>query len=85
MSSSLEKKSDNDSGSIEKGVHEIDLPVLANQHALDVSLTLPGMAGVHDDNEIDPAESARVKRKLDLHLLPLLFLLYTRMFSPYFY
>ena len=74
------KKSDPDTSSIEKGSHEHDDTVaLANQKELDISLALPGVAGVHNDNEIDPVVSLRVKRKLDRHLLPLLSLLYTRM------
>jgi hypothetical protein len=39
---------------------------------LDVSLALPGMLGEHDEDEVDPVESKRVKRKLDLRILPLL-------------
>jgi MFS family permease len=46
----------------------------------DVSLKLPGMLGVHDDDEVDPAESKRVKRKLDWHILPLLCGIYTLQF-----
>jgi hypothetical protein len=38
----------------------------------DVSLRLPGMLGVHEDNDLDPAESKRVKRKLDWRIIPLL-------------
>jgi hypothetical protein len=40
---------------------------------LDISLALPGMLGEHDD-ELDPVEARRVKRKLDLRILPLLML-----------
>ncbi|CAG8616840.1 11937_t:CDS:1, partial [Acaulospora colombiana] len=41
---------------------------------LDVSLALPGMLGEHDDEELDPVEARRVKRKLDRRILPLLML-----------
>jgi hypothetical protein len=41
---------------------------------LDISLALPGMLGEHDDDELDPVEARRVKRKLDWRILPLLFL-----------
>jgi hypothetical protein len=41
---------------------------------LDISLALPGMLGEHDDEELDPAEARRVKRKLDRRILPLLML-----------
>jgi hypothetical protein len=79
------KKSDRDTSSIEKGAHELEhnaTVALADQKTLDISLALPGMAGVHDDNELDPADSLRVKRKLDRRILPLLFLLYTRTSHP---
>jgi MFS family permease len=46
----------------------------------DVSLKLPGMLGMHDEAEIDPVESKRVKRKLDWHILPLLCAIYTLQF-----
>lgn len=75
------KKSDQDTSSIEKGAHELEhnaTIALANQKDLDISLTLPGMAGVHDDDDLDPEVSRRVKRKLDRRILPLLCLLYTR-------
>lgn len=75
------KKSDQDTSSIEKGAHELEhnaTVTLANQKDLDISLALPGMAGVHDDDDLDPAVSRRVKRKLDRRILPLLCLLYTR-------
>ena len=79
MSSS--KASDPDTGSIEKRTHQLeqnDTVALPNQMGFDISLALPGVAGVHDDSELDPADSFRVKRKLDRRILPLLFLLYTR-------
>ena len=79
MSSS--KKSDPDTSSIEKGPHELEhsnVVLIPNQRTLDVSLGLPGVTGVHDDSELDPADSRRVKRKLDRRILPLLFSLYTR-------
>jgi hypothetical protein len=41
---------------------------------LDISLALPGMLGVHEEDELDPVEAARVKRKLDRRILPLLML-----------
>jgi hypothetical protein len=41
---------------------------------LDISLALPGMLGEHGDDELDPAEARRVKRKLDRRILPLLML-----------
>ena len=75
------KKSDPDTSSIEKGARELehdDIVLLADQKALDISLALPGVVGVHDDSELDPADSLRVKRKLDRRILPLLFSLYTR-------
>ena len=72
------KKSDPDTSSIEKG-EQNDIITLAKQRALDISLALPGVAGVHNDNEIDPVDSLRVKRKLDRHILPILCLLYTCM------
>ena len=72
------KKSDPDTSSIEKG-EQNDIVTLANQRALDISLALPGVAGVHSDNEIDPVDSLRVKRKLDRYILPILCLLYTCM------
>lgn len=45
---------------------------------LDVSLVLPGMLGEHDEEELDPVEATRVKRKVDRRILPLLMLVYTR-------
>jgi hypothetical protein len=39
---------------------------------LDISLTLPGMLGVHEEDELDPIEARSVKRKLDGRVLPLL-------------
>lgn len=47
---------------------------------LDVSLALPGMTGVHEEDELDPAESRAVKRKLDWRIMPLLCLIYTVQF-----
>lgn len=35
------------------------------------------VAGMHADDAVDPEAAARVRRKIDWHLLPLLFLLYT--------
>ena len=66
--------------SIEKDSGELEgqknpIVVSADPQTLDISLAL---TGIHDDIELDPADSLRVKRKLDRHLLPLLFLLYTR-------
>jgi len=49
--------------------------VLKDGHTIqefDVSLRLPGMLGVHE-HDVDPIESRQVKRKLDWHILPLLF------------
>ena len=83
---SFEERKSPDTSPFEKGAHELegnDLITLANQNALDISLALPGMAGVHDDSELDPADSLRVKRRLDRRILPLLFLLYTRMSGPW--
>ena len=74
-----DKKSDS---SIEKGAQELDTVALADQRTLDISLALPGVAGVHEDDDLDPAESSRVRNKLDRRILPLLFLLYTRMSPP---
>ena len=76
-----DKKSDPDTSSVEKGAHELDHNAtvsLANQRTLDISLALPGVAGVHDDDELDPMDSLRVRRKLDRRIIPLLMLLYTR-------
>jgi hypothetical protein len=39
---------------------------------LDISLELPGMLGVHEEDELDPVEAKRVKRKLDVRIIPLL-------------
>jgi hypothetical protein len=39
---------------------------------LDISLELPGMLGVHKEDELDPVEAKRVKRKLDVRIIPLL-------------
>lgn len=68
-SSSHDEKQDPEAGAI-------DVPVLvagdAKGSALDIALTLPGMTGVHKDDELDPAESRRVKRKLDMRIVPLL-------------
>ena len=75
------KKSDPDTSSIEKGAQELehnDILVVSNQNALDVSLAIKGVVGVHDDSELDPVDSLRVKNKLDRRILPLLFSLYTR-------
>jgi hypothetical protein len=57
---------------------EPGVPILGKDGAqadkqLDISLVLPGMLGEHGDDELDPAESRRVKRKLDWRILPLLF------------
>ncbi|PVF93086.1 MFS general substrate transporter [Serendipita vermifera] len=35
------------------------------------------MLGVHKDNEVDPVEGRRVKRKLDIRIVPLLMIVYT--------
>jgi MFS family permease len=56
--------------------------VLKNGHTIqefDVSLRLPGMVGLHED-DVDPVESRKVKRKLDWHILPLLFSIYLLQF-----
>ena len=74
----IRSSSDKGTDSIEKDSGELEqnaIFVSANHKTLDISLAL---AGIHDDSELDPADSLRVKRKLDRHLLPLLFLLYTR-------
>lgn len=43
---------------------------------VDVAVAL--VSGAHaDDGPLDPAEARRIRNKLDWHLLPLLFLLYT--------
>ncbi|PVF97422.1 MFS general substrate transporter [Serendipita vermifera] len=44
---------------------------------LDISLALPGMLGIHEEDKVDPIEAGRVKRKLDRRILPLLMLVYT--------
>ncbi|PVF93085.1 MFS general substrate transporter [Serendipita vermifera] len=44
---------------------------------LDISLALPGMLGVHEEDELDPVEARRVKRKLDGRIIPLLMAIYT--------
>ena len=43
-------------------------------NTLDVALTLAGDAG---DAPVPPQLSHRIRRKIDLHILPLLFLIYT--------
>jgi hypothetical protein len=58
----------------------ITLPSKTSDHSLiaevhDVDVTVALVAG--DDGErISPENSRRIRRKLDLHLLPVLFLLY---------
>ena len=49
--------------------------VTADLRALDVGLAL--VAGHAEDPELSPQESKRLRRKIDRHLLPLLFLIYT--------
>jgi len=45
----------------------------ASGQALDVSLVLPGITGVHNEDELHTEEARAVKRKLDWRILPLLF------------
>jgi hypothetical protein len=45
---------------------------IQTDNQLDISLTLPGMLGVHEEDELDPIEARTVKRKLDGRVLPLL-------------
>ncbi|KAG8855945.1 hypothetical protein FRB91_001465 [Serendipita sp. 411] len=47
---------------------------------LDISLALPGMTGVHEEDDLDPYESKRVKRKIDWRVMPLLCAIYTLQF-----
>ena len=49
--------------------------IAADLKALDVGLTL--VAGHGEDPDVSPQESKRIRRKIDRHLLPLLFLVYT--------
>lgn len=43
-----------------------------------VDVAVEMLSGAHaNDAPLDPAEASRIRRKLDWHLLPLLFLLYT--------
>jgi hypothetical protein len=77
----MEKRDSSSSPTNEKEhISDIEhaVPVLGKDGAhadkqLDISLALPGMLGVHEDDELDPAESRRVKKKLDWRILPLLF------------
>jgi hypothetical protein len=72
-------KDDKSSSHDEKHGHEdLETPALPTilkdgdaRAALDVSLALPGMTGVHE--ELDTDEARAVKRKLDWRILPLLF------------
>ncbi|PVF93087.1 MFS general substrate transporter [Serendipita vermifera] len=82
------ERRDSSSSPVEKE-HVSDLehavPILGKDGAqadrqLDVSLALPGMLGVHEDDELDQLEARRVKRKLDWRILPLLFAIYTLQF-----
>lgn len=61
-----------DSGSIDPALEVVNAAA-----GVDVAAHL--VAGAHADDAIDPEASARVKRKIDWRLLPLLFLLYTGM------
>jgi hypothetical protein len=80
----MEKKdSSSSSQNQDKNDHSSDLehaePTLGKDDGqigrdLDISLALPGMLGVHEEDELDPVEAARVKRKLDRRILPLLML-----------
>ena len=49
--------------------------IAADLKAFDVGLAL--VAGHDEDPDISPLESKRLRRKIDRHLLPLLFLVYT--------
>lgn len=59
----------------EKDEHEKIAVVVNEIKTLDVGLTL--VANCAHDAPIDSNESKRVCRKVDLHILPLLFLIYT--------
>jgi hypothetical protein len=72
---------DDKSSSHDEKVHGHDdseaLPAILKDEGkraeLDVSLALPGMTGVHDEDELHTDEARAVKRKLDWRILPLLF------------
>ena len=74
---------DDKSSSHDEKVHVHDdpespaLPTLLKDEGrraeLDVSLVLPGMTGIHDEDELHTDEARAVKKKLDWRILPLLF------------
>jgi hypothetical protein len=74
---------DDKSSSHNEKVHDHDDPespalpsILKDEErraGLDVTLVLPGMTGVHDEDELHTAEARAVKKKLDWRILPLLF------------
>lgn len=51
--------------------------VVNYQEGVDVAVDLVSGANWNADEAVDPEAAARVRRKLDWHLLPLLFALYT--------
>ncbi len=63
----IEKASTHDSGSIDVVHGELK--------SLDVGLAL--VADRSEDADLSPQESKRLRRKIDWHLLPMLFLIYT--------
>lgn len=60
----------------EKTSQSVDtLDVVNYREGVDGAVDL--VAGAHADDTIDPEAAARVRRKIDWQILPLLFLLYT--------
>jgi hypothetical protein len=72
-------KDDKSSTHDEKHDHDdLETPALLlkdgdTRAALDVSLVLPGMTGVHNEEVLNTDEARAVKKKLDWRILPLLF------------
>lgn len=56
-----------------------DLSHVDQSKLREVDVAIGIAAGHTNDEEITPEEAKRIRRKLDWHILPLLFLLYTRM------
>lgn len=74
--------SNDDYSSKEKeGSFDPALDVVNFDAGVDVAADL--VAGSHADDAIDPEVAARVRRKIDWQLLPLLFLLYTGKFDSH--
>lgn len=58
------------------------LDVVNYQQGVDVAVDL--VAGTNVNEALDAEAAARVRRKIDWHLLPLLFLIYTGAFTSYY-